>query len=117
MIHQVLPFLAKEINTFFKLKYDLNEDKVVLSNIVNPDGSLAIEEQNKVLLSLVNVEEETTVRQGKAYIRSKSGSFSAVAPPVKVNLLLLFSAYFENKNYVEAMKFLSGIIAFFQSLS
>jgi hypothetical protein len=35
--------------------------------------------------------------------------------PVNLNLFILFSSYFIDKNYPEALKFLSAVISFFQS--
>jgi hypothetical protein len=36
-------------------------------------------------------------------------------PPVCINLYILFSAYFSGNNYPEALRFISFIIAYFQS--
>ncbi|MDC0231563.1 DUF4255 domain-containing protein, partial [Aureispira] len=35
--------------------------------------------------------------------------------PVNINITLLFSAYFTTENYLEGLKFVSSVVAFFQS--
>lgn len=35
-------------------------------------------------------------------------------PPVQINLLVIFSAFFPNFNYVEALRYVSMVIEFFQ---
>ncbi|MFK7908372.1 MAG: DUF4255 domain-containing protein [Chitinophagales bacterium] len=108
MIHEILPVIAAELNDFFKLKFELNEDKVVLSSIVNQDGSISITEENKVIVTLVNIEKDPARSGGHP------GSLVGVGAPVNINLYILFSAYFNTKNYNEALKFISGVIGFFQ---
>lgn len=105
MIHQVLPIVVGELNDFFQHRFDSAEDKVVMANIVNQDGTIAIEGENKVVVTLINVE-----RDGSNQMAGNGGP----NPPVHINLYVLFGAYFNNNNYVEALKFISGVIGFFQ---
>ncbi|MBT6916006.1 MAG: DUF4255 domain-containing protein [Flavobacteriales bacterium] len=113
MIHNLFPTVGAELNEYFKSKFDLEEDRVIVSNLVNQDGSIAVEGNNKVVFHLVNIEEETTLKatSGSA---SFGGGFGSVGGDINVNLTVMFSAYFTGKNYVEALKFLSGLIYFFQ---
>ena len=39
MIDIVLQAVAKELNEFFKLKFGIIDERVVISNIINQDGS------------------------------------------------------------------------------
>ncbi|MEM7660356.1 MAG: DUF4255 domain-containing protein [Bacteroidota bacterium] len=105
MIHQVLPIIVGELNDFFQHRFDSPEDRVVMANIVNQDGTVAIEGENKVVVSLINVE-----RDGSNQMAGTGGP----NPPVHINLYVLFAAYFNNNNYIEALKFISGVIGFFQ---
>lgn len=104
MIHQVLPIVVGELNDFFQMRFDTAEDSIVLGNIVSQDGSVAIEGENKVVASLINVE-----RDGSNQV-PRHGT----QPPVNINLYIMFAAYFNQNNYVEALKFISGVIGFFQ---
>jgi hypothetical protein len=105
MIHQVLPIVVGELNDFFQHRFDSAEDKVVMANIVNQDGTIAIEGENKVVVSLINVE-----RDGSNQMAGNGGP----NPPVHINLYVLFGAYFNNNNYIEYLIFFSGFIGFFQ---
>jgi len=104
MIHELLPLVCGELNDYFLSQFDAGEDKIVLSGIVNQDGSVAIKEENKVIVSLINIE-----RDG-----SNQNSTSGTLPPVHINLYVSFAAYFNPNNYPEALKFVSGVIGFFQ---
>jgi len=107
MIHELLPVVAGELNEFFQARFGTNEDKVVLGNLVEQDGTLAIQEPNKIVISLINIERDGT---NLAY----SGGIEGPAP-VHINLYVLFGAYFEQTNYAEALKFISGTVGFFQA--
>tara|TARA_B100000900_G_scaffold415671_2_gene446525 strand:- start:153 stop:905 length:753 start_codon:yes stop_codon:yes gene_type:complete len=114
MIHNLLPIVCSELNDYFKSRYGLREDRLVLSNLIDQDGSVALEGSNTVVCSLVNVEEETTLK-ATAGTTSSRGTFIKSSPDIYVNLTIIFSSYFVGKNYVEALKFLSGVIYFFQA--
>lgn len=113
MIYETLSCVADEMNKYFNRQLHLSEDKVVLSAIVNQDGSIAIQGENKVVLTLINVEKEPL---GKGAPGFNNGNIAARSmPPVCINLYILFAAYFSSNNYAEALRFLSFIIAYFQS--
>jgi|TARA_B110000046_G_scaffold6234_1_gene6529 hypothetical protein len=113
MIHNLLPVVCSELNDYFKSRYGVREDRLILSNLIDQDGSIALEGSNTVVCSLVNVEEETTLK-ATAGTTSSGGAFVKSSPDIYVNLTVMFSSYFVGKNYVEALKFLSGVIYFFQ---
>jgi hypothetical protein len=114
MIHNLLPIVGEELNDYFKSKFDINEDRVIVSNLMNQDGSIAVEGNNKVVFHLVNIEEETTLK-ASAGTSSYAGGFGSSGGNINLNLTVMFSAFFTGKNYVEALKFLSSVIYFFQS--
>ena len=43
MIHNLLPIVCSELNDYFKSRYGLREDRLVLSNLIDQDGSVALE--------------------------------------------------------------------------
>ena len=114
MIHNFLPIVGEELNDYFKSKFDINEDRVIVSNLINQDGSIAVEGNNKVVFHLVNIEEETTLKASSG-TSSYAGGFGSSGGNINLNLTVMFSAFFTGKNYVEALKFLSSVIYFFQS--
>lgn len=105
MIQEALSCLTDEVNAYFKSKLKIGEDKVVLSGIVNPDGSIAIREENKIIVTLVNIEKDVMVQ---------SPAVPHTALPLNINLYVLFSAYFAAANYQEALRFLSYIMSYLQ---
>jgi hypothetical protein len=112
MIYEALSCLADEINEFFRNKLKISEEKVSLSAIVNQDGTVAIQGENKILVTLVNIEKESVGKNNSGV----SGGLSMInkSTPLTVNLYVLFSAYFSEGNYPEALRFISFIIAYFQ---
>ena len=106
MIHEVVPIIADELNDHLNTKFDTSEDPVILSNILNQDGTVAVREENKIIVSVVNVERDGSNLYG-------SGGLGMGDTPIHVNVYVMFSAYFTN--YFESLKFLSGVIGFFQA--
>lgn len=112
MIHAAVSHIASQLNQFLKRSFDLSEDVVVMSNILEQDGTLAPNVNNKLVVFLVNVEKETaTPRQTN--FSSSEWSVSSY-PPVFLNLYVMVAANFSGGNYPEALKFLSNAVSFFQ---
>lgn len=108
MIQNVITVINKEINSYFKSRFDLTEDRLLVSHLVNQDGSVAFNGENKMVCSLINVEQE------KVNLNVGTSAMPKINPPVNLNLYLLYSAYFTSENVDEAFKFLTAVIAFFQ---
>jgi hypothetical protein len=113
MIYEALSCLTDEIDEYFRSRLKINEEKIVLSGLVNQDGTIAIQGENKIVVTLVNIEKETS----KSISQKNLGSFSSSSPSLHINAYVLFSAYFSGNNYPEALRFLSFIIAYFQNKS
>ncbi|MEO5641889.1 MAG: DUF4255 domain-containing protein [Bacteroidia bacterium] len=114
MIDQVLQYIVVGINQYFRVRFGLNENIVVLSGIVNIDGTPALQQDNKIVLTLLNIEQEKVLGSIGNY-QTMGDKTSRVNPPVYINLSLLFSGYFPGSNYAEALKFISGVITYFQA--
>ncbi len=112
MIYEALSCLTDEINEYFRNKLRINEDKAVLSGIINQDGTVAIQGENKIVITLVNIEKEITGISNARTIIGKTTANKSTS--MNINLYILFSAYFSTSNYPEALRFLSFIIAYFQ---
>lgn len=83
-------------------------ERVAVSSLVDIKGNPVSEIENKVVVFVLNIEEEKSVRNG--HFQSNPG----MNPPVSVNLFLMFAANFTGENYLEALKFISSVISFFQ---
>jgi hypothetical protein len=56
MIQEALSCLTDEMNQYFRRQLKINEDKAVLSGIVGADGAVAVREENKIIITLLNIE-------------------------------------------------------------
>jgi hypothetical protein len=113
MIYESLSCVVREMNEHLRAQFKVNEEKVIISGIVNQDGSVAISGENKLVLTLLNIEKETYGRTSVTPVHMQKVS-SPATTSVNLNLLVLFAAYFSSNNYGEALRFLSFAIAFFQ---
>jgi Pvc16 N-terminal domain len=108
MIAEALSFITHEMNIYLKDKLGLQEDAVLLSDIKRQDGSIAIQGENKVVITLLNIEQETIAKNNRPAIGQ------AAKHPVSLKLTVLFSAYFGSNNYTESLRFISIVISFLE---
>lgn len=115
MIDETVKFIEKELNAYFRFRMETIEDKALASGLVNQDGSLAVKDENKVVISLVDMQEEGSLKNTGVSHSLRQGGFVKSPLPVHLNLYLLFSALFSTGNYTESLKYLSEVILFFQA--
>lgn len=112
MIDIALQFLRAELNTFFLTATGSDRVTVKLSGVVDDAGKYAFE-QDVIGASLINIEEERTVKAHLPQYSYVNGQHVISHPELKLNLYLLFAANF--KVYEEALKYLSLLLTYFQS--
>ncbi|MEZ4827100.1 MAG: DUF4255 domain-containing protein [Bacteroidia bacterium] len=116
MISKALTLLVRELNDYIDAADNDSTnrpDVVSLGNIAMAENASnsnngALE---KVVLSLVNLEEEKRLKNTPHFIKEGSQT-TYIQPPVNLNLYLLFSCSFDN--YTTALRRLSQVIEFFQ---
>jgi len=114
MINDALNFLCFELNAHFKTALDAIEEKVIVSNLCNTDGSQPMEIQDKIAMTLVNIAPNSTSRNIPSFKRTPVDAIAAQAAiPLNIDLHVLFSASFNN--YTESLKFIASTISFFHS--
>lgn len=113
MVQKALHFTAKSLDQFLKRQFDLDESNVQLNNVVEADGSLHPKNENKVVISLINIEKETVRAYCVRNEQLSNGKYANGAPAVGYNLYILMTPYFDDYN--ESLKFLNAIILFFQT--
>lgn len=86
---------------------------VVLANVADLEDPGANFEGD-VLLTLVNIEEESTLKNLPAAIKTSNGSVEYRNPPIYLNLYLLFACNQANTHYDQALLQLSEVIRFLQ---
>jgi hypothetical protein len=114
MIDIAISHIAAQLNQSLRRNLQVGEDLVVVSNIVEQDGTLAQHVANKLVVSLVNIERDTLPHRGTTHSGTSLGRMGQSPEPLYLNLLLMFAANFSGSNYVEALKFISATVAFFQ---
>jgi hypothetical protein len=114
MIDTSITVIADRLNQYLKNTFDLAEDVVIVSNILEQDGSLAAHIDNKVVAFLVNIEKESVMGHRPEQRSTGAVRRPSAYPPLRLNLYLMFAASFGGKNYPESLKFISNTISFFQ---
>ena len=112
MIDKAIVFLHQRINQHLKinLKDDPRAELISLSGILKQDGTVAIAD-NSMALTLINLEEETTMGVPVNYINS-GNDHGLVNPDLHLNMHLLVTANYNN--YAEGLKSLGLVLRFFQ---
>ena len=110
MIYEALEIIVDEINEV--LAPGDPSPPLLLANIakVNDGDEFSAELANKIVLSIVNIEEDKVARNPLNYIK-QNNKILYKNPPIHLNLTLLFSATF---NYDLAIPYLEQILLFFQ---
>jgi len=115
MINDAIQFIARSLNQALVNTFHADDELVVMNNVIQTDGSIPTINQNRVVVSLVNIEKETN-KQYNHYNRPlEANKYSAGSPSEFYNLDLLFSANFDQYN--ESLKMLGAVIAYFQGHS
>lgn len=108
MTLQMLQFIRENLALFLEEHFHLNENKIIINRIYNADGSLPIENDNMIVLSLINVEQESYLK-----MQSPDFKFDKLIQPKQNNFNIYFLVSFNLKNYVESLKLLDAINHYF----
>ncbi len=112
MLEQSLEITRTVLNQYLTKKFGLNDDVVVINNVIDPNGSVPQSNLNKVVISLLNIEREVNKQFYNRNQKLSDGTYADINPEERYNLDLLFSSSFQN--YSETLKFLNGVLEFFQ---
>lgn len=112
MIDVALNFLTEELNEYLQTAYPTHEAWAVLSSRVSQNALAAAQIENKVSLTLVNLEPESTPSTLSGERLGAGGEVLRINPGISMNLLVLVAANFID--YGESLKFLTATLTFFQ---
>ena len=113
MIHAAIEYVVGELNNYLNLRSpSLSPDRVVAGSLFDLDGNVDDNAKDKVILSLVNIEEDRVYRSVEIYKKREDGIAEAIKPKIQVDLYLLFIANLAD--YGEALKAVGHVISFFQ---
>ncbi|HET8804522.1 MAG TPA: DUF4255 domain-containing protein [Aequorivita sp.] len=111
MIYQTLEILKDQVSQYLELK-TADSNLVVLENVSKHDEPDINTMNDKVVLSLLNIEEEVALKNNPN-VKFKNGETIYKNTPINLNVYALFSA--NRSTYSRSLTALSYIIEFFQS--
>lgn len=115
MIYPSLNIIAEQLNSNMYEKWGATingtNEIVQLNNIANINDEKN-DLFNKIILTLLKVEEETSLKNGGIYAKKSNNKIEKHEPAIFLNLYLLVAV--TKKNYREALQLLSDTITFFQ---
>jgi hypothetical protein len=114
LIQAAINHLATQLNAYLKRTNNLSEDIVVVSSLVEADGSASAHANNKLILLLTNIEKDTVPQRGGSRALGGDGRAPASSQALYLNLYVMLAANFSGSNYAEALKFISKAIGYFQ---
>ena len=117
MIGNVLTFIAEDLNTYIIRIQGLKPDtqKVILSTLINLDGSPSVKEDNLILLTLVDIRQNFLAHAVPSYPSGSLPKAYAVGQaPVFLDFYLLFSANFTPERTKDALNYITYVIQYFQ---
>jgi len=118
VISHALTLIRDHLQAFFALR-GFPANSVIVENIGLLETTHANNFNGNVIISLVNVEEESTLKNSKAYTTWPDIRARYQHPPVYLNLYVLFTAVLfgdaTHDYYEEALHRLSAVIGFFQA--
>ena len=113
-IRNVLEIIQNLANEYMQNLHKRSDGWVVLTNLVDHQGSLNEMTRDKVVMSLYNITHETVVSTFTAAKPGIAGGFAIVQPPLYIDLHLVFLANFIGNGYSEGLAAISRIISYFQ---
>jgi Pvc16 N-terminal domain len=91
------------------------EDWVVLSNVVEQDGSPVESAVNKVAMLVTSIQHDTTIGTWNPASALNSTTFGIMPPPLYLNLYVLFYANFSGLRYMQGIEMISLVLQYFQA--
>ncbi|WP_457355355.1 DUF4255 domain-containing protein [Roseateles sp. P5_D6] len=114
MIDAALLHIAGHLNAVLRRSHQSAEDLVAVTGLQEADGSPAAGASNRLSAFLVNLERDGVPGQ-PAQVIGGGERLPRSAPPVHLNLLIMFAANYGGTTYPEALKLIGSTIACFQA--
>ena len=115
MMVEAMTLLLKQLNAYIAQADGSagTPNPAVWGSIAHLDRSeIAADLDNHLVLSLVNIEEERSLKNGRVTTTLPTGEVGYQNRPIHLNLFLLFTANY--RNYGTALKRLAQVLTFFQ---
>lgn len=109
MIKRILTYYAERLEEYLSRLHHQPEGLATVGLI----GSAGEECPNKVVISLVNLEQETS--GDMTYMQRGGSGFVGKGAPLMMNMHIVLAAVYDGKRYGEALSVLSETLAFIRS--
>ncbi len=113
MVRNALLEIRESLNEFLINRYDIDSDVVEINRLVGSAGDQPSKNQNKVIITLINLAQETASQYYSIPTPDRNGGYRKINPDMCFNLEILFTCCFDD--YDESLKFLGSLLSFFQS--
>lgn len=113
MIDSALSLLRNELDDY--ISKSIGSADVVVDNIGLLETTSGDTLTKRIVITLVNVEEESTLKNTSAVKKGITGGAIYENPPIFLNLYVLITCNYSGDDYIHALERLSSIIKFFQS--
>lgn len=111
MIDTALTYVLDELNGYLAARFPGREKMAVMASLTRPDGGAPLEIDNKLILSLVNIENEARLASTGFVARERDGRGDT---SVRLNLYVMLAASYAG-NYGQALNMLGQAMAFFRA--
>lgn len=114
MIGELLTIVAKEVTTYIdnQIKLPSGKKTVILYKPNNNKGEIEIPD-NTISLSLLNIEQELSIRDSTIKKEVIDGKVYKQEPALNINLQVIFISNFQN-DYVTELNYITKVMEFFQ---
>jgi hypothetical protein len=121
MIHSALLLLRNELASFIATDKGVSGIEVDLRNIAFLETEKDEPLRDRIIISLVNIEEESALRNSLPYLPNINGGYEYRSPPTHLNLYILITSNLTvssettaDNSYIKSLRGLSYVIEFFQ---
>ena len=113
MIDRALSLLSDELQNY--ITFSNASADVIIDNIGMLETSNSDSLSKHIVITLVNLEEESALKNNSPLKKGAPGSASYENAPVFLNLYVLVTCNYSGSDYILALRRLSAVIRFFQS--
>lgn len=110
MIETAITHIADKLNQHLMRAFNRTEDVVVLSNLTEQDATASLDIVNKLVVSVVNIGEDTTMRA--AHGPGFGAEQDTANARTRLILHLLIAANFSDSRYGDGLEFISSTITY-----
>jgi len=114
MLYKTLSILTRSLNDYLKLVFKLTEDLAFLCPLKEAGNAFP---GNRISISLINTERESAGGIRFNYQHTGDSRARKTAPAWQLNIYVLLSAVFPEKQYEESLQVFSGVLSFLQKNS